>query len=143
MACITVDDSRWPIARVKLPAVASDDEVRQYLDQLRVLRDRRERYALIIDANDSRGFSPKQRQMQASYIASGLPLSAQYLRAFAFVASSAMQRGMLTAIFWLNPPRWPYRIFAHIEQAEVWARQQIGPAAPMANKLGARTSSGS
>lgn len=122
MAQIVVDASAWPIARVTLPSEVTDEDVRRYLAELRVLRERREHYGLIIDANASRGFSATQRQMQAEYVASGLTLSKQFLRAFAFVASSAMQRGMLTAIFWLNKPHWPHRTFRTAEEATAWVR---------------------
>jgi hypothetical protein len=101
--------------------VATDEEVAGYLDQLRVFRERREPYALIIEASASRGFSARQRKMQADYIQAGMQLSRVYLRAFAFVAQSAFQRGMLTAILWLNPPQWPHRIFSTTSEATAWA----------------------
>lgn len=125
MARIVVDASTWPIARVTLPSSATDDEVRRYLDELRKLRERREPYALIVDANASKGFSATQRQMQADYVASGLPLSRRFLRAFAFVASSTMQRGMLTAIFWLNKPDWPHQTFRTVEEATAWVTERM------------------
>lgn len=125
MTRIVVDRSRWPIVRVRLPPVATDEEVQHYLDELAELRARREPYALVVIADESRGFSAKQRQMQADYIASGMDLSRRYLRGFAFVAASAMQRGMLTAIFWLRPPEWPHRVFRSVEEASVWARMLV------------------
>ena len=125
MTRILVDSSRWPIVRVRLPPVATDDEVQRYLDELGELRARREPYALVMIADESRGFNAKQRQMQADYIASGMDLSRKYLKAFAFVAESAMQRGMLTAVFWLRPPEWPHRVFRTVEEASVWARTLV------------------
>lgn len=129
MAAIVVNSERWPLVNVRLPEQASDAEVQAYLDELRLLRERREPYALIVDANRSRGFSARQRQMQADYIASGIDLSRRYLRAFAFVAESAMQRGMLTAIFWLRRPEWPHRVCRTIEEAEAWSLALLQDAA--------------
>lgn len=125
VARIIVDDALWPIVRVKLPPAQSDDEVRQYLEELRALRERRQPYALIIDANESRGFSAAQRKMQADYIESGLELSRRYLKAFAFVSASSIQRGMMTAIFWLRKPEWPHRFFATFDEAKEWARSLV------------------
>ncbi|HVZ35104.1 MAG TPA: hypothetical protein VG963_21910 [Polyangiaceae bacterium] len=125
MAAITVDSSRWPILCARLPASSTDREVQDYLDQLRAFRERREPYALIIEASASRGFSARQRKMQADYIQSGMQLSRVYLRAFAFVADSPFQRGMLTAILWLNPPEWPHRIFRSTGEAIVWTSQML------------------
>lgn len=121
LAAITVDSSRWPLLCVRLPESVTDDEVQDYLDQLRTFRERREAYALIIEASASRGFSARQRKMQADYIQSGMHLSRVHLRAFAFVADSSFQRGMLTAILWLNPPEWPHRIFRTTGEAIAWA----------------------
>jgi hypothetical protein len=122
MARIEVDTTLWPLVRVTLPPVVSDDEVSVYLDELRVLRERREPYALILDANQSSGFTAKQRQMQADYVRAGLGLSKRYMKAFAFVASSPWKRGMLTAIFWLSGTEWPHKVFSSFEQAKDWAR---------------------
>lgn len=130
MTRIDVDSSKWPVVRVFLPLAATDDEVREYLDTLARLRSRMEPYALIVVAGKSLGFSSKQRQMQADYIASGLHLSRTYLKAFAFVAGSAMQRGMLTAIFWLRPPEWPHKVFSTLHDAEAWVRSLLGEALP-------------
>ncbi len=125
MARIEVDTTLWPLVRVNLPPVVSDDEVSAYLDELRVLRERRQPYALIIDANQSSGFSPKQRQMQADYVRAGLALSKRYMKAFAFVASSPWKRGMLTAIFWLSGTEWPHKVFPSFEPAKEWARSLV------------------
>ena len=125
MARIDVDSTLWPLVIVKLPQVVTDDEVREYLAQLRAFRERREPYALIIDANDSRGFTANQRKLQAEYIQEGIALSRKYLRAFAFVAASTFQRGMLTAIFWLQRPEWPHQVFKTLDQAKAWTRYRI------------------
>ena len=129
MAEISVDATQWPLVFVTLPAEAADEDVRRYLGQLRLLRERRQAYALVIDANRSRGFTAPQRQMQAEYIASGVELSRKYLKALAFVASSAMQRGMLTAVFWLRRPESPYRVFSTRTEAQAWATTMLAPAA--------------
>jgi hypothetical protein len=128
MAQIIVDTSGWPVVVVHLPAAVSDEEVQLYLEALRVLRERREPYALIVDANRSRGFSARQRQMQADYIQSGIEMSRRYLKAFAFVAESPMQRGMLTAIFWIRRPEWPHGVFRTLMDADAWARSLLSPA---------------
>ncbi len=125
MGRIIVDVALWPLVCVTLPPAATDDEVREYLDALRVLRERREPYALIIDANASRGFTPKQRRLQADYIDSGIELSRRYLKAFAFVAASPVQRGMLTAVFWLIRPAWPHEVFRSMDEAKAWARSRV------------------
>ena len=125
MAQIEVDTTQFPIVRVTLPASVSDDDVRAYLDQLRILRERRRPYALIIDATGSGGFSPKQRQMQGEYIRSGIELSRRYLRAFAFVSASPWKRAMLSGVFWLSGIEWPHKVCGSLAEAEEWARSHL------------------
>jgi hypothetical protein len=127
MAKIVVDGSAWPLVRVTLPPKASNEEVQAYLDELRTYRERREFWAVVVDSTASWGFNAKQRRMQADYIASGIELSRYYLKALAFVAGSQLQRGMLTAIFWLKPPQSPHRVFSSVWEAEAWARKMLEP----------------
>ncbi len=128
MASIRVDAGAWPILVVTLPSAVTDDELRSYLEQLGAHRGRGQDYAIIVDANLSRGFSAKQRQMQADYIAAGLELTKRHLKAFAFVARSPMQRGMLTAVFWLGPPAWPHRVFSTLDEAKHWCSTMLAQA---------------
>lgn len=125
MATIIIDSSRWPLLLVRLPPTATDEEVQAYLDQLRTFRERREPYAVIVEASASQGFSARQRKMQADYIESGIQTSRIYLKAFAFVARSALQRGMMTAILWMKPPEWPNRIFSTTGEAIAWASELL------------------
>src|SRR5690606_33816616 len=122
MARIVVDRTSWPIVRVQLPPAATDDEVRAYLDDLAVPRARKRPYALIIVAERATGFTPKQRRMQADYIDPGNDPARRYLKAFAFVARSTLQRGMLTAVFWLRPPEWPHQVFGTWDEAQAWVK---------------------
>lgn len=125
MTGIQVDGSRWPLVVVRYPEKVSDDDLAKSLEEMRKYRERREAYALLIDSSRCSGFSARQRQMQAEYIASGIRLTRVYLKAFAFVAKSQLQRGMLTAIFWIRPPESPYRVFMSVEEAERWVMEQV------------------
>jgi hypothetical protein len=74
----------------------SDDEVLACLDELRALRGRCERYAIVVDRRRSAGSSARRRELQADYVREGLPLSTRYLVGLAFVTESALHRGALT-----------------------------------------------
>ncbi len=133
MGRVVVDSSRWPLLQVTLPESQTDAEVQAYLDELRVYRDRHEPYAIVVHLGGSGGFSAHQRKMQAKYVEEGLHWSRKYLKGLAFVTQSAVQRGMLTAIFWIQKPASPYRLFSDAYDAMYWAWTQIRaePGAPV------------
>jgi hypothetical protein len=138
MTRINVNADQFPLVVVTLPESASDDDVAAYLEELRALRARRVDYALIVNATASRGFSAKQRQMQADYVEEGIEISRRHLKAFAFVAESAFQRGMLTAIFWLRKPEWPHAVFSSLLDARVWCRERLALATSREQDTGLR-----
>lgn len=57
------------------------------------------------------------------------------LRGEATVLESALVRGGLTAIYWLSPPGYPWKIFGDMSEALHWAQAQLtrlpGEPAPM------------
>ncbi len=119
------DASDWPLLRVSLPQTQTDQDVERYLHVLAQYRGRKEPYAIVIDTDRSMGFTAKQRQMQGEYIRAGIDESRKYLRAIAFVAGSSWRRGMLTAVFWIQPPPSAYEIFSSLDAAVAWASAQL------------------
>ncbi|MEN9581926.1 MAG: hypothetical protein RJA70_4935, partial [Pseudomonadota bacterium] len=43
----------------------------------------------------------------------------------ALVVPSAIARGIVTAVFWMTPPKFPHQAFAHRADALEWARNQL------------------
>jgi hypothetical protein len=119
------DSSQWPLLLVTLPQTQTDQDVECYLRELAKFRGRKEPYVIVLDAGASMGFTPRQRQMQGEYVRAGIEESRTYLRAIAFVASSSWRRGMLTAVFWLQPPPGDYLIFSSRDEALPWAMEKL------------------
>lgn len=120
-----LDDSGWPILVVTLPPAPSDEEVLAYLKQLGTYRKRHQPYALLVDATYATSFSPRQRKMQADHIREGLPITRIYLKGIAYVAQSALKRGVITAIHWLVEPPAPHEVFATKAEAEMWLADRL------------------
>ena len=115
------NDDDWPILRVIAPAQQSDDDFSAYLKQLATYRRRNEPYAIIYDIRPGRGLSAKQRRMQSDYIKESISLRIT-LKAFAAITRSGVQRGALTAIFWLSGSPWPRKVFTSESEAEQWVK---------------------
>jgi len=41
------------------------------------------------------------------------------------VCRSPFTRGIVTAVHWITPPVYPYKIFGNRREGERWARQQL------------------
>jgi hypothetical protein len=125
MARIVVESSQFPLVFVTFPPSISDDELLVYFDDLRALRVEQQDYVLVLDVSSSQALNPTHRKMQAEYIADEAKLPRLYLKAVAFVAPKAIQRGILTAIFWLQKPPMPQQAFSTITEATAWARGHL------------------
>lgn len=43
----------------------------------------------------------------------------------AIICAGAFTRGIVTAVHWIAPPAYPFRIFSYGREGERWARQQL------------------
>lgn len=51
----------------------------------------------------------------------------QYMHACGIVAPNAMTRGLVTAVFWLKPPIYPYKLFSTFDGALSWVVDTMQP----------------
>lgn len=63
-----------------------------------------------------------QRRLVASYEKKIAPYSKEKLLGMAFYGGSALQRGMVTAVFWIHPPVYKHCLVENREQALTWVR---------------------
>lgn len=122
MDSIIVDDSRYPLLFVTFHGLPSEDEFERYLVRIDEIRIQRGGVtATIMDATRSRGATPKQRRRQAEWLKSNFAVLERTSAGTAFVIDSAIVRGVLTAILWVQPMPGPYTIVATVGEAERWA----------------------
>ncbi len=122
---IVVDDRRFPIVTVTFRGDATDAQFRAYLDQMTRMVDRREKNAVIMDAREAVRTPPIQRRMQSEWMKTHHDSLARWSVGTAFVITSPLVRGVLTAILWLSPMATPYTVVGTVEEAESWAREQL------------------
>lgn len=123
---ITIDESRRPIVLVTFVGTASDAEFDNYLRGMtEQILARREKTVTILDALRSDQTSAAQRRRQAEWLKSHAEDLRRYSLGTAFVIRSALVRGALTAIFWMQPLDRPHTIVASLEEAETWGRDRL------------------
>lgn len=114
----------------------TDEQFRAYLSALSALMARGGVRALVYDARLAAPAPASQRRMQAEWMKLNDAAVRRSTAGIAFVVPSALVRGALTAIFWLQPLACPHLVTASFEEAFRWARGKLasaplaGPAPP-------------
>jgi len=102
---------------------STDAEYREYLDEMmRIMRYefRGRRRVVINDASRWMKSNAIQRQMQAEWIKEHAMTLRATTAAIVFVIPSAMIRGAMRAVLWLQPLPVPHELFGTLEDAIAW-----------------------
>lgn len=123
---ITVDLSRFPIVNVRFGTSWSDADFDRYLETMeREALARCEPNVTILDARGAMNTPAIQRRKQAEWLRRHEATLKQHSLGTAFVIDSALVRGVLTAILWMQPMPAAHIVVATIEEAERWAAEQL------------------
>lgn len=122
---ITLDTSRSPILRVIFEGETTEAEMRAHLAQLTQEIRSRPLNALIYDARRSGAPTALQRQLQAAWMRENESTIRARNAGVAFVIDSAIIRGALTAILWIQPMATEHTVVATLEDAQRWCADQL------------------
>lgn len=125
MASIEIDDSRWPLVTARFEGTATDAEFDAYLARMGELITRGKVMCLILDARAAGSTPAIQRRKQADWMKRYERELRTQSAGTAFVITSAIVRGALTAILWVQPIPNEHTVVATIEEAERWALAQL------------------
>jgi len=125
------------IFRVTFDGPHTDAEFLDYLaESSRHARVRSGRAAVLIDARKGAAMNARQRKQQADWQRENERVLRENTAGTAFVVSNAVIRGLLTAIFWLQPLPHEHLVTQSMEEAERWCRARLD--APVPNAAAAR-----
>jgi hypothetical protein len=125
LAMMVHDDSEWPLVLDRPDGEPSDEEVVRYMETHDAYLRRRELYGAVLDANRATVMTAKQRKMVTEWLTARHDDLGRWHVAIALVAKSPVIRGFLTAIYWVSPPAYPYKIFSELEPAKAWVLGEI------------------
>jgi hypothetical protein len=118
--------SRHPLIVVTFDGLASEREFDDYLAKMTTeVLERKQRSVTILDARTSGRAPASQRKKQAEWLKKHDALLRQYSLGSAFVITSPLVRGVLTAIFWLQPMATAYTVVGSLGEAETWAAARL------------------
>jgi hypothetical protein len=126
VAAPSIDVSRLPVVVVRFSGLATDAEFDEYLVSMtRLIVERKQKSVTILDARQSGRSPATQRKKQAAWISAHENLLRQYSLGTAFVITSPLVRGVLTAILWLQPLPSDYTVVGTMAEAERWAHERL------------------
>jgi len=129
MSAIRLDMTRWPIVVVVPPDKVTDAELHTFMDEFdNSVRVRRERFVMVLDLRRSSGMLPKQRKMLTDHLNQQPEANLALCQGNALVFESALLRTMLTAILWVRRSTHPVQVFASVDEACNWGRDQMSRA---------------
>jgi len=115
-----------PIYEWTFPAEATDQE----LDAFVLAREewaRRAHYpvAWVVEMSNLTKANAKQRRMFAEHLKRFEEHDVQWNGGSALIVPSGWLRGLVTAVFWISPPKFPHQAFAKRTDALEWAQLQL------------------
>ncbi|AKF11703.1 hypothetical protein [Sandaracinus amylolyticus] len=127
MALPKVDLSTWPVLLVEMPAELSLSDVDSHFDELVAIARTRRAHVHLVDGSElgPTALSPTHRKRMGERLQS-LTRELEGRRvAEAIVLPNPLLRGVMTAIHWIAPPKWPVQTFATRADALTWCQEQL------------------
>lgn len=119
-----------PLAVVRYVGSVSDAEFQLYLREYAQLLDRGIPYAVILDASLASAPTAAQRGAQAKFLIEQGARCRALCRGGAFVISSPLIRGALTAILWVSDLPFEHTVEGDIYAAAQWTCARLGIPVP-------------
>lgn len=121
-----ISNDLMPIYRCTFPSEATTEELRAYFRArddwaVRV----RYQFAWVFDLSNVTKAPATHRKALAEHLKRHEEFSARWNAGAALVVPSPWLRGLVTAVFWVSPPKYPYKTFSEPLEAERWAKKQL------------------
>lgn len=115
-----------PVYRWTFPTEASDEDLAACIRARDDWVGRaRYRFAWVIDLSNVTSAPATQRKALGEHLKSCEAFSARWNAGSALVVPNAWLRGLVTAVFWVSPPKYPTELFSNASEAERWATRQL------------------
>lgn len=121
---VEIEDSTPPIIIVRFIGRAEDAEIEAYQDTLNRYYDHNDAPFGVLVIFDKAESTARQRARVAERTEPYNTYLASHCFGAASVAPSIMERGILTAFFWLSPAGYPNSVFPTEALARAWLQDQ-------------------
>jgi len=111
---------------MRFPSVATDQELGAMCDtRERWARHAQHPCAWVADLSQVRSMPATQRKLFADHLKRFEYHDVAFNRGSAIVVTNAVLKGLLTAVFWLAPPKFPNQAFADFDKGLAWSQDQL------------------
>ena len=115
-----------PIYRWTFPSEATDEALRACLVAREDWANRAHYYtAWVIDMSNITTAPATQRKALAEHLKRFDEFGVRWNAGSALIVPNPWLRGLVTAVTWFSPPRFPYQLFSESLAAESWAEKQL------------------
>jgi hypothetical protein len=123
---ITFDLSLWPVLVTSFSGEQSDKDFIGYLARYEELIERGERYGIVLVTEPkSPMMRPAHAKMQAEWIREREQIIRERCAGIAFVLPSAIMRGALKAILWMQPMPCRHAVFSLVNDGVEWVSARL------------------
>jgi hypothetical protein len=114
-------DAEWPLFVAWMPSTSlSQEAFEAHLEALREPYRRGQPFGIIIVMGDHPPLPASQRKAAAEGMKLDWERLPRLLRAKAVVATSDVERGVVTAVGWMGKPNYPFASFETLPEAKTW-----------------------
>lgn len=126
---IEVDETKFPILVVNAFGDSSDEDLFSYIRALNRALRREKPHVVIVDATGGTSLKGTHRKLVAEWNKENQRDLSHFRKGLILVADSTLLRGMITAIYWIHPPPFPYYPVAELSEALTLASRLLNPGA--------------
>lgn len=121
-----ISNDDMPVYRWTFPEQATDEELLACLTAREQWGARAHYHvAWIIDLSNITKASATQRQAFAEHLKRFEEFNVRWNAGSALIVPKAWLRGLVTAVFWISPPKFPNKLFSDRFEGEDWAKAQL------------------
>ncbi len=125
MAHLKIDTSRLPLVICEFDGSFSEEQALEFCEELRAVLEQRKRVIMVTDLRTAKMTGLKARGIMREFTKDTMHLSNAYTAASAIIINSPIIRMTVSAMFHLTKPKYPVKVFKHIEEGTAWVQQQL------------------
>lgn len=119
------DDSQAPLISFTIRGELTFAQLQDHLRDYRAILDRGRPYVLLFDAREAGMADARNRKAYADFIITYTEDMKLLCKGGAFVVTSSLIQGAMTAVLWLAPLPFPHKVFTDMKEATTWLRSRL------------------